>query len=158
MEIWNPGKLPEGMTIDLLKGNHTSKHRNKLIAQSLFLTKFIEQWGSGTNKMIEACVNEGLPEPDFNEVGDDFKVTLTRSRINEILENSELIKSRQWKAIDYLKSNHSIMSIKYSELFKCSQRTARMDLKGLADLDIWGKKEKGIKFIMFLTRLTGNCR
>ncbi|MBF4475925.1 ATP-binding protein [Methanobacterium formicicum] len=152
MEIWNPGKLPEGMTIGLLKGNHTSKPRNKLIAQSLFLTKYIEQWGSGTNKMIEACVNEGLPEPDFNEVGDDFRVILTRSRVNEILENPDLINNRQWKAIDYLKSNDIITSIEYAELFNCSHRTARMDLKGLVDLGIFEKKGKGNQIHYILIR------
>lgn len=143
MEIWNPGTLPDGITIPLLKKNHISKPRNKLIAKLLFLTKYIEQWGSGTNKMIEACVNEGLPEPEFSEVGADFKVTLTRSRVNEILENPDLINSRQWKAIDYLKTEDSILSIEYAELFNCSQRTARMDLKGLVDLGVIEKKGKG---------------
>nr|WP_054858927.1 ATP-binding protein [Methanobacterium formicicum] len=127
-----------------------------------FLTKYIEQWGSGTNKMIEACVNEGLPEPDFNEVGDDFRVILTRSRVNEILENPDLINNRQWKAIDYLKSNDIITSIEYAELFNCSHRTARMDLKGLVDLGIFEKKGKGESNSLYsyqiLPAIAGNCR
>lgn len=143
MEIWNPGKLPEGITIDLLKENHTSKPRNRLIAKLLFLTKYIEQWGSGTNKMIKACVNEGLPEPEFSEVGDDFRVCLTRSRINEILENPDLINSRQWKAIDYLRTKKFITSTNYAELFNCTDRTARTDLKGMFELGIVKKRKEG---------------
>jgi ATP-dependent DNA helicase RecG len=145
MEIWNPGTLPEGITVDLLRGTHTSKPRNRLIARLLFLTKYIEQWGSGTNKMVEACIKEGLPEPEFREVGDDFRVTLTRSRINEILENPDLINQRQRKAMEYLKTNDSIMSSEYSELFNCSHRTARMDLKGMLEMGIVEKKGKGYK-------------
>lgn len=143
MEIWNPGKLPEGITIDLLKENHTSKPRNRLIAKLLFLTKYIEQWGSGTNKMIKACINEGLPEPEFSEVGDDFRVCLTRSRINEILENPDLINSRQWKAIEYLRTKKFITSTNYAELFNCTDRTARTDLKGMFELGIVKKRKEG---------------
>ncbi|MGI6481951.1 MAG: ATP-binding protein [Methanobacterium sp.] len=143
MEIWNPGTLPEGITIELLKENHTSKPRNKLIAKLLFLSKYIEQWGSGTNKMIEACVSEGLPEPEFSEVGDDFRVTLTRSRINEILENPDLINSRQKKSMEYLMTNEFITSTKYGELFKCTDRTARTDLKRMFELGIVEKRKEG---------------
>ncbi|MCD6381955.1 MAG: putative DNA binding domain-containing protein, partial [Candidatus Aenigmarchaeota archaeon] len=56
MEIWNPGTLPEGITVESLKKQHLSKPRNRSIARLLFLTKHIEQWGSGTNKMVEVCI------------------------------------------------------------------------------------------------------
>lgn len=52
----------------------------------------------------------------------------------------------------YLKSQDSIMSIEYMELFDCSQRTARMDLKGLVDWGIVDKKGKGNKIHYILNK------
>ena len=150
IEIWNPGRLPEGITIESLKKQHISKPRNRNIAKLLFLIKYIEQWGSGTNKMVEACLREGLPEPEFKEMGNDFCVILTRSRIHELLENSELLNERQKQAIEYLKTKKTITSTEYKEIFKCSERTARMDLKKLVDLGIVKKvgKSKNIRYVL----------
>jgi len=37
LEVWNPGDLPEGMTVEDLRRQHESKPRNKLIANAFFL-------------------------------------------------------------------------------------------------------------------------
>ena len=148
VEIWNPGRLPEGITIELLKKQHISKPRNREIARLLFLIKYIEQWGSGTNKMITACIREGLPEPEFKEIGDDFCVVLTRSRVNELLENPELLNDRQRRVIEHLKTKKTITSGEYKGIFKCSERTARMDLNRIVELGIVKKtgKSKNIRY------------
>jgi len=46
IEIWNPGTLPEGLTIEDLKGKHESKPRNKLIARLFFLIKYKRRMGN----------------------------------------------------------------------------------------------------------------
>ncbi len=150
IEIWNPGRLPEGMTVELLKKQHTSKPRNKEIARLMFLIKYIEQWGSGTNKMIEACLREGLPEPRFRETGDDFYVLLTRSKVNEALENPELLNDRQKEIVEYLKTKKTIKSSEYVEIFKCSERTARMDLNRLVEIGAIKQigRSKNIKYVL----------
>lgn len=48
--------------------------------------------------------------------------------------------------------NDIITSIEYAELFNCSHRTARMDLKGLVDLGIFEKKGKGNQIHYILNR------
>jgi len=150
MEIWNPGTLPEGITVESLKKQHLSKPRNKSIAKLLFLTKHIEQWGSGTNKMVEVCIKEGLPEPEFIELKNDFYVTLTRSRVNLLLEKPGLLNQRQREAIEYLKIKNVITSSEYKEIFKCSERTARMDLKKLVELQVVKQvgRSKNIRYIL----------
>jgi ATP-dependent DNA helicase RecG len=45
IEVWNPGCLPEGLTVEKLKGKHESKPRNKLIARMFFLIKYIRAMG-----------------------------------------------------------------------------------------------------------------
>lgn len=67
VEIWNSGVLPSKITIKDLKLSHESILRNKLIANAFYVRGLIEKWGTGTNKMVDLCKKEGLPEPKFQE-------------------------------------------------------------------------------------------
>ena len=51
---------------------------NPLLAESLYLTKYIERMGTGTGDMIRRCREAGLPEPEF-AVKDGFVTTLRRN-------------------------------------------------------------------------------
>jgi len=82
IEIWGCGPLPEPLTPADLKREHKSIPRNPLIAKCFFLIKYIEQWGTGTNRMIDKCLDYGLPEPLFEEIAGDFVVTCKKSHIN----------------------------------------------------------------------------
>ncbi|MDO4497798.1 MAG: ATP-binding protein, partial [Bacteroidales bacterium] len=55
VEIVNPGKFPPQLNADNIKQPHESYPYNKLIAQVLYLTTFLEKWGSGAKRMIELC-------------------------------------------------------------------------------------------------------
>ena len=48
LEVWNPGRLPGTLTLDSLRNDHPSVPYNPLIAESLYLTRYIERVGSGT--------------------------------------------------------------------------------------------------------------
>lgn len=63
--LWNPGKLSEDLTIEKLKRKHPSRARNKNIAEVFFKASYIESWGRGIEKMIDALKGDGLPEPIF---------------------------------------------------------------------------------------------
>ncbi len=65
--IWNDGGLPEGITEADLKKIHRSIPRNPLIADTCFKAGYIDSWGRGTIKIIEACKDIGLPEPVLKE-------------------------------------------------------------------------------------------
>jgi len=41
IEVWNPGSLPEGWTVEKLKQKHESVPKNPLIADQFFLIKYI---------------------------------------------------------------------------------------------------------------------
>ena len=100
IEVWGCGPLPEPLTPEDLKREHKSILRNPQIGKSFFLIKFIEQWGTGTNRMIEQCLGHGLPEPLFEEVAGDFVVTFRKYNITEEILNE--LNDRQRKAIEYL--------------------------------------------------------
>ncbi|MDL1957616.1 MAG: hypothetical protein LWW95_11330 [Candidatus Desulfofervidus auxilii] len=52
IEFWNLGRLPEGWTVETLKEEHTSEPFNPLIARVFFWVGYVEEVGTGTNKMI----------------------------------------------------------------------------------------------------------
>lgn len=65
LEVWNPGTLPPTLTLAKLRQPHGSVPGNPLLAESLYLTKYIERMGTGVGDMIERCRNAGLLEPEF---------------------------------------------------------------------------------------------
>jgi len=69
IEIQSTGRLPNGITIDMLAGPHLSKPRNPLIANTFHRTGAVEIWGRGTNRVIEECQRYGIVPPQFEERG-----------------------------------------------------------------------------------------
>lgn len=75
LEIENPGLLPFGLTVeDLPRG--VSKLRNRVIGRVFHELGFVEQWGSGIQRMTSACREAGLPDPQFAEIANRFRVTI----------------------------------------------------------------------------------
>lgn len=80
MEVENPGLLPFGLTLeDLPLG--VSKLRNRVLGRVFQELGLVEQWGSGVQRMISACREQGLPAPVWEEVGFRLRVTLRTERI-----------------------------------------------------------------------------
>ena len=67
MEVWNPGRLPHGVTIVKLNGEHQSVPVNPLLARPVYLAGYIEQLGTGTTDLINRCVSYGLRRPEFRQ-------------------------------------------------------------------------------------------
>ena len=142
IEIWGCGPLPEPLTPEDLKRKHRSIPRNPLIAKCFFLIKYIEQWGTGTNDMIAACINWSLPEPEFELVTGDLVVTIRKDIYTEDYLKTLGLNERQIKAVEYLKINKTLTSKKYAELFSITDRMARNDLRELINKKII--KRKGV--------------
>lgn len=64
--FWNEGTLPENWTVENLKHKHASRPFNPSISTAFFRTGYIEQWGRGTIRIINECLNYGIPAPTFN--------------------------------------------------------------------------------------------
>ena len=77
LEVWNPGNLPHGMTIEKLHGVHSSRPVNPVLANPVYLTGYIEQMGTGTTDIIKRCLSAGLHAPDFIQ-DEDFRTILWR--------------------------------------------------------------------------------
>ena len=77
LEVRNPGRLPATLTLEKLREAHSSVPGNPLLAESLYLTEYIERMGTGTLDMIRRCVEADLPEPEF-AITDGFVTTIRR--------------------------------------------------------------------------------
>ena len=64
--------------VEKLRVAHQSVPGNPLLAESMYLMRYIEKMGTGTVDMIRRCAEAGLPEPDF-EVGSGFVTRIWRT-------------------------------------------------------------------------------
>ena len=122
LEVWDPGSLPPALTFEKLRHPHASFPGNPLLAEPLYLTKYIERMGTGTGDMIKRCRDAGLHEPEFREDGGCFVVTIRRraGQVGEQVTTSVGTKSgpsRDQAAI----------------LHKCLEERAIGDLMAIAD-------------------------
>lgn len=81
IEIENPGILPPKLTVESIKLPHISYPYNPIIADVLFRTTFLENWGSGAGRIIEACKTQGVPEPQWSINGGFVVITFPRPNV-----------------------------------------------------------------------------
>jgi ATP-dependent DNA helicase RecG len=81
VEIENTGHLPEELTTETIKQSHHSFPQNPTIADVLFKTTFLENWGSGVGRIMDACREANLPEPEYNQNASFVWVTFKRNTI-----------------------------------------------------------------------------
>jgi ATP-dependent DNA helicase RecG len=137
--IWNQGKLPANITVEMLKKPHPSYPRNPLIAEVCFKGGFIDSWGSGIPKIISVCRESELPEPLITENVGGFLVEIFKHRYNEESLRKLNVNERQIKAVLYVVENGKIDNSTYQELFDVSRNTASNDLMNLVELSILHK-------------------
>jgi len=141
--IWfsNPGGLPEGISIEELKKPHGSFLRNPLIAKVFYLAGFIEQYGSGTVRMVEWMKEAGLPEPEYKEEMGGFSVYFYKDIYTEEYFRKLGLNERQIKGVMFVKEKGRITNKEYQELNSCFRNTATNDLRDLVLRGIF--KESG---------------
>lgn len=149
--LWNPGALPEELSIDQLKKKHASYPRNNNIADIFFKAGYIEAWGRGTNKIVDACKAAGLPEPDFVEhAGGIQTIFLKDIYTGEHLRKTGL-SERQIKAVLYAKNHGFITNAIYQQVNNLKQTVSSLDLQDLVRrgfLVMSGSKGRGAKYTL----------
>ena len=115
----------------------------------LFLIKYIEKWGKGTNRVIEELLDNKLPEPEFQNLSGGFEVVLTGpgKEFEEEIEREKWhvldINERQRKAIEYIKKKGRITRNNYCKLNKIGYTYAKKELNSLLEKKIIKRKGKG---------------
>jgi predicted HTH transcriptional regulator len=122
-----------------------------LIAEPLFRVKYVEKAGTGTTDMIADCRKAGLPEPDFEQNGPHFVVTLWRNWLTADLIASLELNDRQQRVVTHLKTAGRIGNTEYQSLLGVAKRTAHRDLMDLVEkgvLERIGTTGKGTAYVL----------
>lgn len=150
--IWNPGGLPEGVSLeDLRKPVHPSVRRNPLLAEAFFQMGLIERWGTGTTRILELCRTQGLPEPEFVAQPEAFQVNFFKDLYTPERLRAWGLNERQVQAVLHAKSHGSINNEGYRKLTGASKPTATRDLEDLVTKGIFerkGRRGPGIKYTL----------
>lgn len=77
VNIVSPGGLPNTLTMETLLDGR-SEIRNRVIARVFKELGYIEQWGSGIQRIKSACLAQSLAEPRIREKGDFVDVEFYR--------------------------------------------------------------------------------
>lgn len=141
--VSNPGGLPNDLTVEDLRKPHESRPRNKLVADAFFLIKYIEQFGTGTRRMIKDCRKAGVPEPEFESHGDAFRIIFRKAFPVEQRFAGMDLNERQVKALSYVAEKGKITLAEYAQLVKMPKRTLQRDLQELAKKGILIKHGAG---------------
>ncbi len=83
LEIWSPGLLPKELNIKSLLAESRSIPRNRGLAKIFHDIGFIEGWGTGFQRMVEACAVNGNPKPELKEMTGAFVVKFSRRPASE---------------------------------------------------------------------------
>ena len=132
--FWNSGKLLFPLTVESLKTSHSGRQRNPLIASVFYYAGNVEQWGSGTLKVLRLFKEQGLPEPEFAEQKEgigDFTVYFYKDRYTEEELRKAGLNERQIKAVFYVKEKGRITNREYQEITGVKKRQASIDLAEL---------------------------
>lgn len=132
LEIWNPGTLPYGLTVQKLHGPHKSLPANPLLADPMYWNGYIEKVGTGTEEIINKCREYGLQTPDFYQ-DEDFKVVLWRAVKTQgdprvIQTDPKVIQTDPDKVeelVNLIKNKPSISRAELSERLGLSERQVR---------------------------------
>jgi ATP-dependent DNA helicase RecG len=127
IEIWNSGRLPQGLKVGDLKRTHPSLPANPDMAHVFHLRGLIERLGRGTLKIVEQCKEFGLPPPEWKVA--PFGITLVFQAAKAVKslnkrQRSLLLRLKPGDSVrpgDYYKENEEIVG----------QRQAQRDLAEL---------------------------
>lgn len=78
IEIANPGIFPPQISPESIKEPHESYPYNLKIAEALYKSTYLENWGSGAKRIIDACREQGVEEPTWRWDGGFVIVTFKR--------------------------------------------------------------------------------
>ena len=136
LEVWNPGTLPPGLTPQMLMNKHESVPVNPLLAGMFFLIGYVEQWGTGTNKIVNLCRRNGNPDPEFEDTGNSVVVTfrLPPELISEsVIELPEGLDDRELKVMEHVRRVGYITNSMCRQLMQVSDAAASKLLRKLRE-------------------------
>jgi len=142
IEIYNPGTFPEGLTPqDFINGKERSKKRNPQLAQLMYYTKDIENFGTGLKRITEACLAAGVKvEFEMLKLGfavvfyrpdDSFNTTEKKHDVVLNVVRNVVIKKAEQATLAIITENPNITAEGIAARLSRTERTAQRYLDSL---------------------------
>ena len=132
VEIWNEGGLPEGYTPATLLAQHSSRPRNKNIANAFFKAGFIDAWGRGYKKILEGFETVGLPVPTIEEVDGGVRVIFKRNnQSNPQVTQQKTTQKTTQKIIEAIMDNSNISIEELADICGLSRDGINYNIRNL---------------------------
>ncbi len=89
IEVFNPGNLPPGVTVENIKDAQVS--RNRIIAARLNEMDYLEEYGRGINIVFTKMSEWKLLPPVFKNTSNSFRVILPGNKLSQLNERQIII-------------------------------------------------------------------
>ena len=139
LEVWNPGHLPSPLTVAALRQPHPSVPTNPRIARALYLAGFVEEWGTGTLRVVSSMLAQGNGDPLFDASLGGVSVVLP------LLGSSETTLSERQKLLlnKVRGAGQSVRASGVAAEMEVSLRTLQNDLSALEELGLVRREGRG---------------
>jgi ATP-dependent DNA helicase RecG len=127
--------LPTGITLEQLRLRlHRSVRRNPQLAQIFYYAGFIEQWGTGTTRMIDLCRAQDLPDPEYAEETNGFRVTFSQDPYTPERLQAHGLSERQMRIVQAIRERGQVQLGDLTPLFPhLSAKTIQRELRTLVE-------------------------
>ena len=78
IEIASPGTFPPQITPENIKEPHESYPHNLKVAEALYRMTYLENWGGGAKRIMDACQAQGVESPTWSSDGGFVTITFMR--------------------------------------------------------------------------------
>ena len=148
MEMENPGILPPQITPENIREPHISYPYNPLIANVLYSTTYIENWGSGVKRIIEACQKRGVAAPTWSINGGFVVVTFVRPTNGDTQDDTQgvtkdvtkQLSDRQKFILQLIENDAFVTTNEMSQKTGVTTRTIKRDLEYLQEQRILARE------------------
>ena len=140
IELWNIGKLPEGLTIeDLYKGNEKSLPRNIKIADIFKEAFLIEKYGSGIKRAVKEISDYHLPLPVISEMAGGVNVIITGSRdtikdtLKDTIKDTLMTREKETIILQKIREKPTVTADELSKILNINLRNTKKYLSTLKE-------------------------
>lgn len=128
VEIVNPGRFPTQLTPENIKRQHDSYPYNIKIAQVLYQTTYLENWGSGVMRMMDLCKAQHIANPDY-QLGDNTVTIIFRRRNDSQNDSQKSLNERQKKIVMLMRNDQHISVSSIAVKLSLSAPTVYREIK-----------------------------
>lgn len=147
--------LPEGYDENVLYNKHSSKPRNRNIADAMFKAGFIDTWGRGYKKIREGFEATGMPMPKVQNFCGGVQVIIERTKFIQMSGATSnggnsggsggslaavQLSERQKRICETIKSNSKVTVEQMSVALSVAKRTLERELAALQKMGVLARE------------------